>query len=309
MVVREPLRRGTMSKPGYQLWRAGVLKRSLWFLFRRDHYRRVERANRVYRALVPICKPGVAEAAAEKYYREHTGNEEPRSIHDAILDGIHGTRAVRKAGDVTAVSSSHVRRWEVRGSYFEACNCEPICPCRSIGGRPGGRSTEGLCQFALSWRIDEGYAPEVELGGFAVVLAGFYFDDEARSPWRVVLYVDEQAGSAQRRWLADIFLGRAGGTTFRNFAAAIGEVHAVRPARIELGHTQRRWRIRANDWVTVAATQFVDADETVACGIPGFDHPGHEVRAELLQVDDPPLRWAIRGRSGFATDFDYRSDG
>jgi hypothetical protein len=297
-----------MSKAGYQFWRAGFLKRSVWFLFRRDHYRRVERANRVYRALVPICTPGVAEAVAKRYYREDTGDEEPRSIHDAILDGIHGAKAVTKAADVTAASSSRVRRWEVCGSYFEACNCEAICPCRSVGGRRGGRSTEGLCQFALSWRIDEGYAPEVELGGFAVVLAGFYFDDEAKSPWLVVLYVDEQASPAQRRWLADIFLGRAGGTTFRNFAAAIGEVHAVRPARIELEHTPRRWRIRANDWVTVAAAQFVDVDETVACGVPGFDHPGHEVRAELLQVNDAPLDWAIRERCGFATDFDYRSD-
>jgi hypothetical protein len=308
VVVREPLRRGTISMPGYQRWRAGFLKRGLWFLCRRNRYRRVERANRVYRALAPICKPGVAEAAAEKYYREHTGNEEPRSIYDAILVGIYEDRASRKAGDVTAASSARVPPWGVRGSYFEACNCEPICPCRSVGGRPGGRSTEGLCQFALSWRIDEGYAAEVELGGFAVVLAGFYFDDEARSPWRVVLYVDEQAGPAQRRWLADIFLGRAGGTTLRNFAAAIGEVHAVRPARIQLEHTPGRWRIRANNWVTVAATQFVDADELVACGIPGFDHPGHEVRAELLQVDDATLRWAIRERCGFATAFDYRSD-
>jgi hypothetical protein len=88
-----------MSKPGHQRWRAGFLKRSLWFVLRRHHYWRVERANRVYRALEPICKPGVAEAVAEKYYREHTGNEEPRSIDDPILVAIHENRAVRKAGE------------------------------------------------------------------------------------------------------------------------------------------------------------------------------------------------------------------
>ena len=88
-----------MRKPGHQRWRAGFLKRSRWFLFRRHHYWRVERSNRVYRALAPICKPGLAETAAEKYYREHTGNEEPRSIDDAILVGIHGNRAARKAGE------------------------------------------------------------------------------------------------------------------------------------------------------------------------------------------------------------------
>jgi len=44
-------------------------------------------------------------------------------------------------------------QWEVAGSYFEACNCDVICPCRSVGGRPGGRSTHGVCQFVLSWQV------------------------------------------------------------------------------------------------------------------------------------------------------------
>jgi hypothetical protein len=91
---------GAMSMATHRRRRAGFLKRSLWFLFRRDLYRRMERANRVYRALAPICKPGVAEAAAQKYYREHTGNEDPRSIDDAILVAIYGERALRrKAGE------------------------------------------------------------------------------------------------------------------------------------------------------------------------------------------------------------------
>jgi hypothetical protein len=57
-----------MTKQRHQRWRAGFFKRSLWFLCRRHHYWRVERANRVYRALAPICKPGLAEAGAQKYY-------------------------------------------------------------------------------------------------------------------------------------------------------------------------------------------------------------------------------------------------
>ena len=88
-----------MSKPRHQRWRAGFPNRSLCFLCRRHHYWRVERANRVYRALAPICKPGRAEAAAEKYYREHTGSEETRSIDDAILAAIYGERAARTADE------------------------------------------------------------------------------------------------------------------------------------------------------------------------------------------------------------------
>ena len=46
--------------------------------------------------------------------------------------------------------------WQISGSYLEACNCEAICPCRRIGGRPGGRSTYGECFGALSWIVDAG---------------------------------------------------------------------------------------------------------------------------------------------------------
>src|SRR5689334_3964761 len=108
----------------------------------------------------------------------------------------------------TAAETTDV--WRVAGSYFEACNCEAICPCRSIGGRPGGRSTEGICQFALSWHVIEGsYETDgdepIDLSNRDVVMAGFYVDDEPGSPWQVVLYVDEDATDDQRRRLADIY--------------------------------------------------------------------------------------------------------
>src|SRR5437870_297366 len=94
--------------------------------------------------------------------------------------------------------SGPVADWRVRGSYFEACNCEAICPCRSIGGRPGGRSTSGVCQFALSWFVREGHVGAVALDDLQVVMAGFYSDDETGSPWRVSLYVDDRARDDQR---------------------------------------------------------------------------------------------------------------
>lgn len=197
--------------------------------------------------------------------------------------------------------------WAVSGSYFEACNCEAICPCRSVGGRPGGRSTEGICQFALSWHIREGHADDLDLSGLDVVMAGFYDDDEPGSPWQVCLYIDENAGDDQYRWLADIFLGRVNGTARDNFATAILHVCTVRRARLDLGHEPGHWRIGAEGHIRVTAHELVTSDETVACGIPGLDHPGQELRAEVLVVHEPPLDWEVTGRCAFATAFDYRS--
>jgi len=110
--------------------------------------------------------------------------------------------------------------WNLRGSYFEACNCDAICPCRTVGDRAGGRSTFGICQFALSWHITEGRADDVILGDLSVVLAGWYDDDEPGSPWRISLYIDDTADDAQYGSLTSIFLGRAGGTALENFAAS-----------------------------------------------------------------------------------------
>jgi hypothetical protein len=47
----------------------------------------------------------------------------------------------------------------------------------------------------------------------------------------------------------------------------------------------------------------------VQCGIPGFDHPGTEMYADLLVSQHEKLRWEIRGgrRASFASDFDYRA--
>ena len=199
--------------------------------------------------------------------------------------------------------------WRVSGSYFEACNCDAICPCRRQGGRKlTTGSTYGVCDFALSWCITRGRLGQLDLSGFSVVLAGSYRDDEPGKPWRVCLYVDEQATPAQHEALMAIFLGRLGGTPSRNFAAAIGEVYAVRTAKIDLEHRPRRWFMRAGDCVLVRATVPVPSDLPVSCGIPGHDHPGEELQTEVMRVEDGPLRWEVHGQCGFASDFDYASD-
>jgi len=54
---------------------------------------------------------------------------------------------------MTAAGATATADWRAQASYFEACNCEAICPCRSEGGRPGGPSSYGECFGALSWHV------------------------------------------------------------------------------------------------------------------------------------------------------------
>jgi hypothetical protein len=201
--------------------------------------------------------------------------------------------------------------WRVRGSYFEACNCDAICPCRSVGGEPGGPSTSGECFGTLSWRVLEGHAGVIDLSGRTVVLSLRYSDRvKPSTPWEVVLYVDDGADDEQVAALAAIFLNRAGGSVSRLYGPAIGTVHAVRRARITVEHVAPRKRIDVVGYITVQSEGAASDDGDVRCGIPGFDHPGTELFGEELVSDDPVLRWSIIGKrnASFATDFDYSSD-
>lgn len=204
------------------------------------------------------------------------------------------------------VHASPAPPWRVSGTYFEACNCEAVCPCRRQGGRPGSESsTYGICQFALSWQVGDGHYGPLPLAGLSVVLTGWYSDDEPDSPWRVILYVDERGSAEQQAALTDIFLGSAGGTPMRNYTHMFGDILSVRPSRIALDHAPGRQQIGAGDWVTVRVAEPVPAGESITCAVPGHDHVGQELRVEVLRVQDGPLSWEVRGRCGFATDFDY----
>ena len=139
-------------------------------------------------------------------------------------------------------------------------------------------------------------------------MAGSFCIDEPGVPWRVILYMDERGGPEQQQALTDIFLGRAGGTTLRNFALAIGEVYAVRQAQIELQHVPDQESILIERYVMAKTARPVSSDAPVSCGIPGHDRPGQEIIAESFQVDDGALHWSISGRCGFATSFAYSSD-
>jgi hypothetical protein len=197
--------------------------------------------------------------------------------------------------------------WRIRGSYFESCNCDAICPCRRIDGVSGSRSTHGVCLGVLSWLIEEGVADSTDLSGLPVALASRYSDDEAGSPWTWVLYLDGRASDEQRAALEAIFTGRLGGDAERHFPWAWkpSELVAVRGVEIEVEHARRRQRLRIRDHVSVRIRDRYAGGETVTCVIPGHDRSGEELVADELVVDDGPLSFSYHGICGYASTFDY----
>jgi len=197
--------------------------------------------------------------------------------------------------------------WQIRGTYFESCNCDPICPCRRIDGTDGGRSTHGVCAGVLSWLMEEGSVGEVDVGGLAVTLAVRYDDDEPGSPWSWILYLDERAGDEQAAALEAVFSGALGGDALTHFPWAWKESRflGVRKVAIELDHTRRREWLRIRDHVTVRIRDRYPGDAAVSCVIPGHDRAGDELIADELRVDDESLSFEYSGVCGYETTFAY----
>jgi hypothetical protein len=197
--------------------------------------------------------------------------------------------------------------WRIRGTYFESCNCDAICPCRRIDGVAGGRSTHGVCMGVLSWLIEAGALDDIDLSGLPVALASRYSDDEAGSPWTWVLYLDARASSEQLAALEAIFAGRLGGDAERHFPWAwkASELVAVRPVEIDVDHTRRRQWLRIRDRVSVRIRERYDGGETVTCVIPGHERAGEELVADELLVDDGSLAFSYRGVCGYGSTFNY----
>jgi hypothetical protein len=172
----------------------------------------------------------------------------------------------------------------------------------------GGNSSYGVCEFLLSWGVKKGTYDGTDLSNLNVGLAGRYSDSDPGQLWHVILYVDERGSQAQRRCLEEIFLGRARGSTYRNYAQTITEVYAVRPTRIELGHRKNHEYIKIGPSILAQTLRAVNSEIGVSCGIPGHDHPGQEVVAEEFRVKDFPFDFEFEGRCGFATNFSYSSD-
>jgi hypothetical protein len=190
--------------------------------------------------------------------------------------------------------------YHVRGAYFESCNCEAICPCRMIGGVPGGRSTYGLCYGVLSWLIEKGTVGEIDVSGLAAVLVCRYDDDDPGSPWTIVLHVDAKGSDAQRAALETLYLdGLQQLPWIRKARNLIG----VRASEIEIDGA----RVRVGSAISVRATRPVETDLPVACGIPGYERKGRELYADEFAVDDDPFTMELTGNCAYESDFDYNS--
>ena len=124
-------------------------------------------------------------------------------------------------------------RWQIVGDYFENCNCDVVCPC-VFSPRPflTGKPTNGFCEVAFAFHVDQGVYENIRLDGLNAVVIARSPGTMAEGNWAAAVYLDEKADDHQREALQAIFTGAAGGRPLGGLAPLISTVLGIKSAAI-----------------------------------------------------------------------------
>ncbi len=195
--------------------------------------------------------------------------------------------------------------WKLKGTYFEACNCEAACPC-NFGGPP----TDGKCTVLVAWHIDQGAFGATKLGGLNVGFVAHSPGHMLQTKWRVALYLDERANDQQRDALTQIYSGKAGGL-MEKLSGFIGEVAGVRSVPIEYRADGRHRSVRFGSVASAEIEAIMGGDgssETTVHNPPLNLAPGEPLvvaRSKQYRYADHGMSVEVSNKNGFYAPFAY----
>ncbi len=198
-------------------------------------------------------------------------------------------------------------QWNLKGTYFETCNCEAACPC--VFTSP---PTEGDCTAIVAWHIDSGRYGDTSLAGLNVALAVHAPGTMVSTRWKVAAYFDDQASAAQNEALHAIFGGKAGGHP-AVLASFIGEMAGARNVPMRY-HADGRRSSLSIPGVAEAEIERMDGQGGAPITIQGHPlciapgEPATVARSSRFTFADHGWDWKLSGRNGFMSDFAYRSE-
>src|SRR6201986_2578110 len=206
-------------------------------------------------------------------------------------------------GATMANPSQNQTKWSLAGDYFEACNCNVLCPCLFSTSAPiTAMPTEGDCHVALLFHIDRGAYGDVKLDGLNLVVCASSDRPMGQGNWTGATYVDQRADDRQMEALGAIFRGAAGGP-MAAFAPLFGESLGVKKAPITF---RIDGKVRSGE-IPGILSMSVEPLPTLAEGGEMWAETGHPVNPQRLGVAtgrpgstyaDYGLKWDNSGRNG-----------
>ncbi|AZO10514.1 MULTISPECIES: DUF1326 domain-containing protein [unclassified Mesorhizobium] len=193
--------------------------------------------------------------------------------------------------------------WQLSGSYFENCNCDVVCPCLlSTNAQLTSKPTQGVCDVALVFHIDQGNYGDVRLDDLNVAMIAHTPGPMAEGNWTAAAYIDERADERQMEALGAIFTGAAGGP-MAAFAPMIGNNLGAKktPIRYQVDGKKRSAEIPGVMHMAVEPlpTMREDGEMWAATGHPV--NPDRLTMAMGVQgstFSDHGMNWDNSGRNG-----------
>lgn len=191
--------------------------------------------------------------------------------------------------------------WKIKGEYLENCSCDVVCPCLFSPLAPmTSTPTQGACEVAFGFHVNDGSFGDVSLDGLNVALIARTPGPMADGNWKVALYIDDKADEGQGEALQAIFTGAAGGV-MANLAPLIGEVLGARRASIAWQKEGKRRAIQVDDVmkVSVQAVPSITGDEIWATNAHPFapESLAIAVGEEQSTYADYDMRWDNSGKN------------
>ena len=133
--------------------------------------------------------------------------------------------------------------WNLKGSYFETCSCELMCPCNFSFDHG---ATYDYCRVTLVFNISEGEIEGTDVSGLKLAVIADTPKVMTEGNWRLGMFVDEAATDEQVEKLTAVYGGQKGGP-MAGLAPLIGELLGVERAAIEVVEEGLRHSVRIGD--------------------------------------------------------------
>jgi hypothetical protein len=190
--------------------------------------------------------------------------------------------------------------WQVKGIYFEACNCDLVCPCYSA--HP---PTYGYCEGNCAWHITQGKFGEVTLDGLNVIMMQRCDGFMRETPWQCWFYIDDRASDQQFDALRRIFTLVDGGYLAKTFGK-LWVIRGVERSEIEMKIEGWQHHTSILGKLGLAIGLLKPEAGPTLCRLPNV--PGVAALAEEDWFDDGNMKFDYRNQNALSTTFAYQSD-
>jgi hypothetical protein len=192
--------------------------------------------------------------------------------------------------------------WELKGDYFEACNCEVGCPCIFLSPPTGDD-----CFVLLAYHIDKGNFGDTNLDGLNVVMTAYSPGHMQKVKWKVGLYFDSAANKAQTDALGQIYGGRFGGMP-ATLAPFIGELLGVRslPISYAVSGNSRSLDIPKVTSLEVEDVVGPDGSKSSIQNAPFANPLVYVAKSKKFTHSDYGMNWQISDKNSFHSPFSWK---